>query len=421
METLNIAHIATLFFVVAVLHTFSVSIFNRLAARFKKDSFQEKIFHLLGEIEVVFGFWSLFFILSFLAIKGRTETISYLSSRSYSEPIFVFVIMIVCSSKPIKDFVNSLISIAIKPKFLNPQASFFFLALAVTPLLGSLITEPAAMTIAATLILNVLFEKNQISDNLKYSILALLFVNISIGGTLTSYAAPPVLMVADAWGWDTYFMITQFGFKAILACFASTFFYFLIFKKSILELKIAFPLEKRSPLLIQLITIIFIFFIVLYHKSPSVFISLFLFFIGFVRLSKSYQDDLKVKESFLVGFFLAGLIILGGLQNWWLEPIVSGARSEILFFSSMGLTAVTDNAAITYLGTLVSDISDKSKYALVAGAVIGGGLTVIANAPNPAGYGILNSQFGKTGIRPGPLFLFAILPTVVSAIIFYFL
>ena len=57
-----------------------------------------------------------------------------------------------------------------------------------------------------------------------------------------------------------------------------------------------------------------------------------------------------------------------------------------LFFGAAALTAITDNAALTYLGSLVEDISDQSKYSLVAGAVAGGGLTVIANAPNPAGF-----------------------------------
>ena len=95
--------------------------------------------------------------------------------------------------------------------------------------------------------------------------------------------------------------------------------------------------------------------------------------------------------------------------------------SLTLFLSSIGLTAVTDNAAITYLGTLVSQLSEESKYALVSGAVIGGGLTVIANAPNPAGYGILQSQFGESGIRASGLFLGALIPTIISALIFWFL
>jgi hypothetical protein len=40
---------------------------------------------------------------------------------------------------------------------------------------------------------------------------------VSIGGTLTSYAAPPVLMLASAWQWDSGFMLAHFGWKAAVA------------------------------------------------------------------------------------------------------------------------------------------------------------------------------------------------------------
>jgi hypothetical protein len=63
-----------------------------------------------------------------------------------------------------------------------------------------------------------------------------------------------------------------------------------------------------------------------------------------------------------------------------------------MYFGATALTAITDNAALTYLGSLVEGVSDQLKYALVAGAVSGGGLTVIANAPNPAGAGFSSRQ-----------------------------
>jgi Na+/H+ antiporter NhaD/arsenite permease-like protein len=63
------------------------------------------------------------------------------------------------------------------------------------------------------------------------------------------------------------------------------------------------------------------------------------------------------------------------------------------------LTALNDNAAITYLASLVPGFSDSLKYAVVAGAAAGGGLTVIANAPNPAGQSILVARFGDEGSR----------------------
>jgi di/tricarboxylate transporter len=67
------------------------------------------------------------------------------------------------------------------------------------------------------------------------------------------------------------------------------------------------------------------------------------------------------------------------------------------------------------------ELSDSAKYSLVAGAVSGGGLTVIANAPNPAGYGILKDSFTDSAISPVGLFLAALLPTIIVMICFLFL
>jgi hypothetical protein len=150
-----------------------------------------------------------------------------------------------------------------------------------------------------------------------------------------------------------------------------------------------------------------------------VFVGLFLFFLGLVQVTNEYQSELKLKESLLVGFFLAGLVVIGGPQRWWLEPILKNLSTIPLYFGAILLTSFTDNAALTYLGSLVEGLSDISKYSLVAGSVVGGGLTVIANAPNPAGYGILNPYFGKEGISPFKLFIAALIPTLVAAIIFW--
>jgi Na+/H+ antiporter NhaD/arsenite permease-like protein len=92
-----------------------------------------------------------------------------------------------------------------------------------------------------------------------------------------------------------------------------------------------------------------------------------------------------------------------------------------MFIGATALTAVTDNAALTYLGTLVPNLSDAMKYSLVAGAVAGGGLTVIANAPNPIGYGILNKNLGEDGISPLYLFLGSLPYTLIAIICLIFL
>ena len=134
-----------------------------------------------------------------------------------------------------------------------------------------------------------------------------------------------------------------------------------------------------------------------------------------------YQEELKIREALLVGFFLGGLVVLGGFQRWWLEPLLQSLSPSAMYFGSTALTAFLDNAALTYLGSQVPNIDEVLKYALVAGAVTGGGLTVIANAPNPAGFSILKDSFGKDGISPVKLFGFAFLPTVVAILFFWFI
>jgi len=146
-----------------------------------------------------------------------------------------------------------------------------------------------------------------------------------------------------------------------------------------------------------------------------------LFFLGYTQAYARFQSPLILKEGLLVGFFLAGLVVLGGMQRWWLQPIVSDLPPTTLFFSAMALTAITDNAALTYLGSLIEGISDASKYMLVAGAVAGGGLTVIANAPNPAGAALLKGGFENESIGVGGLLLGALLPTAVAASFFLIL
>jgi len=147
--------------------------------------------------------------------------------------------------------------------------------------------------------------------------------------------------------------------------------------------------------------------------------ALFLLFVGFVGVTGKYQTPIAYKESLLVAFFLAGLVTLGSLQDWWLKPLLASLDNLSLYFGAAGLTAFTDNAALTYLGSLVS-LSEAAKYNLVAGALTGGGLTIIANAPNPAGYSILKPYFDQ-GIKPLLLFRAAIIPTIIAILAFQLL
>ncbi len=299
---------------------------------------------------------------------------------------------------------------------------FYFVTLALVPLLGSFITEPAAMTLAALILHDRLFS-NSISTRLKYATLAVLLVNVSIGGTLTPFAAPPVLMVASKWNWNLGFMITSFGWKAALAAVVNALGAMVIFRRELASCSqenIAEESEK-VPLALTIMHFAFLGAVVYFSHHVAVFMGLFLFFLGVSQAYRHHQDRLILREGLMVAFFLAGLVVLGGQQQWWLQRVLLRMSDEAVFFGSAFLTAFTDNAALTYLCSLVEGLSDSFKYALVAGSVTGGGLTIIANAPNPAGITILKGRFNDNAVSPLGLLLAAILPTIIAGLAFRFL
>jgi Na+/H+ antiporter NhaD/arsenite permease-like protein len=412
--------IAAIIFALALIHTFTAKSFVTLA---HKHPSHAGLFHLLGEVEVVFGFWA-FILIGMLALfSGGNQAITYVESRQYTEPLFIFVIMVVAASRPILGVVRSVVQVTASVTPINNTLAQIWLGLAVVPLLGSLITEPAAMTLAALILAPLLFKQN-IPEWLKYVALGVLFVNISIGGTLTSYAAPPVLMVASAWQWDSAFMATTFGWKAAIAVVINASVTSYLLRKHIVNTHASKDTIKESiretkiPFLVSLIHIMVLVGVVIFAHHPVIFFGLFLLFLGFTQAYERYQSPLILKEGLLVGFFLAGLVVLGGMQQWWLQPIVSSLAPLQLFFGATALTAITDNAALTYLGSLIVGITDEAKYMLMAGAVTGGGLTVIANAPNPAGAALLKHGFNEGSIGAGGLFLGALPPTIVAAVLF---
>jgi hypothetical protein len=412
--------IAAIIFALALIHTFTAKLFVTLA---HKHPSHAGLFHLLGEVEVVFGFWA-FILIGVLALfSGGNQAITYVESRQYTEPLFIFVIMVVAASRPILGIVRSVVQVTASVTPINNTLAQIWLGLAVVPLLGSLITEPAAMTLAALILAPLLFKQN-IPEWLKYVALGVLFVNISIGGTLTSYAAPPVLMVASAWQWDSAFMATTFGWKAAIAVVINASVTSYLLRKHIVNTHASKDTIKESiretkiPFLVSLIHIMVLVGVVIFAHHPVIFFGLFLLFLGFTQAYERYQSPLILKEGLLVGFFLAGLVVLGGMQQWWLQPIVSSLAPLQLFFGATALTAITDNAALTYLGSLIVGMTDEAKYMLMAGAVTGGGLTVIANAPNPAGAALLKHGFNEGSIGAGGLFLGALPPTIVAAVLF---
>jgi hypothetical protein len=407
--------VAAALFALALVHTFSTKLFERLAQRQPRHA---GLWHLLGEVEVVFGFWAMVLVLAIFAIEGGPRAVQYLEARNFTEPLFVFTIMVVAATKPVLQLAGRLVRGAVRLLPLAPGVGTALLLLSVVPLLGSLITEPAAMTLAALMLRDSLFAAPGVSTRAKYGALGVLFVNVSIGGVLTPYAAPPVLMVAATWNWDLAFMLKTFGWKAAAAVFINAAAFTLLFRRE-LALAPGAPAEDDAvPLAVVLVHLLFLAGVVLFGHHPVLFLGLFLFFVGFTHAYQRHQSPLILREALLVAFFLAGLVVLGGLQQWWLQPLLLGMDAQAVFFGATALTAITDNAALTYLGSLVPGLSDAFKVALVAGAVTGGGLTIIANAPNPAGAAILKSRFADATIHPLGLLAAAALPTLVAGLLF---
>jgi hypothetical protein len=419
MQEPTIQYVAAAIFAVALVHTFAAKQFERLSHRFPRHA---GLFHLLGEVEVVFGFWAIVLVLAMALLVGGEQALGYAESRNYTEPLFVFVVMVVAASRPVLRTVMSGVSLVARVLPLPTPVAAAWLGLAAVPLLGSLVTEPAAMTIAALMLAPQIFRP-KVPEAVKYLALGVLFVNVSIGGTLTSYAAPPVLMVASTWQWDSAFMLATFGWKAAVAVLVNATVATFVLRKHLPAASAADAAlsEAPVPLAVALTHLVLLAGIVLFAHHPVAFLGLFLMFLGFTQAYERHQSPLIIKEALLVGFFLAGLVVLGGMQQWWLEPVVSSLQPLALFFGALGLTAITDNAALTYLGSLITNISDESKYMLVAGAVAGGGLTVIANAPNPAGVALLKRGFSDETIGAGGLLLGALGPTLVAAAAFMLL
>jgi len=535
--------LGTVLFVLAIAHTFLTRRFRTLSHRTEyahekkiaageaprnSVSHAARLFHFLGEVEVVFGLWCVPLLVSIILSFGWPTAVEYITHKvNYTEPMFVVVIMTLASTRPVLKLSEASMA-RVAQLFGGTLAAWWLTILTLGPLLGSLITEPAAMTICALLLVRKFYELDP-SPRLKYATLGLLFVNVSVGGTLTHFAAPPILMVAEPWGWGTSHMLLHFGWKAALGITVANALYWFLFRTDLGVLQKTFevraleeevlwrhfpreegeraidalalemeaervamdqemggqverfaadikqrlweevekdmagynadpevvrrafehrfeqiklsrlqkefpwllPKEQRAPFVdpdwdereddvpvwVMLAHLGFMAWTIVNAHHPVLFVSGLLFFLGFASVTADYQNRIDLKAPLLVGFFLGGLVTLGGLQGWWIAPVLGSLSPLPLAMVSTLLTAFNDNAAITFLSTLIPDFTDALKYAVVAGAVAGGGLTVIANAPNPAGQAILNKHF-EDGIAPAGLLKAAFVPTVIMFLAF---
>lgn len=439
--------VASIIFLLAILHTFAAVPITKLAHKVQHDhdervkkiahdhhtmpeerkmvSFKGTLLHFLGEVEAIFGIWVIALLVALFYFVGFDEMKSYFMNVKYTEPLFVFVIMAIASTRPILRFAE--ICLRFFARFgKETPAAWWLSILIIAPLLGSLITEPAAMTIAAMLLARKFYPLRP-SNKFAYATLGLLFVNISIGGVLTNFAAPPVLMVAKAWNLTTPYMFLHFGDKAIAAIVVSSLLYYAFFRKELKDMAAKMSDKNKDgvpdwyqrdtpiPLQVTITHILFMAWTVLFSHYPPLFMGGFLFFIAYNKATRHHQNPIDLRGPILVGFFLGALVIHGGLQGWWLDPIITSLTEWPLFLGATILTAFNDNAAITFLASQVQDLSPALKYSVLAGAVTGGGLTVIANAPNPAGQSILSKFFGD-GVSPLKLLLGALIPTLITIV-----
>lgn len=451
---------ATVLFLLAILHTFAAPKFLHLAhvleRKADKDGrapgFVAGVCHFLGEIEAIFGIWALalFGMLAAWPDIGWRAAADYVDGRNYAEPVFVVVIMAMAATRPVVAWAGAALGKVAALGRGTPLA-WWLTILSLAPLLGSFITEPAAMTLAAMLLLRH-FYAHLPSDRLAYATIAMLFVNISVGGTLTNFAAPPVLMVAapSVWNWTTADMLTHFGWKAALGIVATNVIVAFVFRREFAEMaRRASETEglcedrdagRMPPFGLFVVHAGFMAWtvVMLLHHHTALMVAGLLFFLAFVTATQEHQRPVSLRPALLVGFFLAGLVIHGGLQAWWIGPVLGSLGRWPLFLGSTGLTAFNDNAAITYLASQVQALSgfdpatgakltgdamkavDALQHAVLAGAVTGGGLTVIANAPNPAGMAVLSAYF-RHGVSPLKLFLWALFPTAVMGAMFMLL
>jgi len=436
--------LASIIFLLAITHTFFTIPITKLAHKVQHDhdahilklksdqgksavpdemvSFRATILHFLGEVEAIFGIWVVVLVVAMVTTQGMEEMKTYFMGVNYTEPLFVVIIMALASTRAILQFAESCLRFFAKFGKQSPSAWWLSIMI-IAPLLGSFITEPGAMTIAAMLLAKK-FYKLKPSPKFAYATLGLLFVNISVGGVLTNFAAPPVLMVAKKWGLTTPEMFIHFGEKAIVSIVVSSVIYFLLFRKEFTKMSCSdtdndtdcngelMENPGKIPLFITITHLAFMAWTVAFSHYPPLFIGGFLFFLAFSQATSHHQKRINLRGPILVGFFLGGLVIHGGLQGWWLAPIISSLTELPLFIGSTILTSFNDNAAITFLASQVESLSPHLKYAVLAGAVSGGGLTVIANAPNPAGQALLARYFGH-GVSPVKLFLGAFIPTII--------
>jgi putative Na+/H+ antiporter len=211
----------------------------------EKLIFRAQFFHFMGEVEAVFGIRLIPLFVAIIGFHGWSAMVDYVGQVNVADAIFVVAIMAIASSLPILRFTEILIA-KVSAIGRETPASWWLTILTLGPLLGSFITGPAAMTICAILLRHRFYSLKP-SRLLKYATLGLLFVNISVGGVLTQFASPPVVVVANVWNLKLVYMLAHFGWKAVAGIVLSNLLYLILFRREFSQCSRGGTRSRRTP------------------------------------------------------------------------------------------------------------------------------------------------------------------------------
>ena len=418
---------STLIFALSIVHVFfTPTIFKAALALQKKQKHHEwqvtiETLLLLSEIELVFGLWLIPLFGGYALFYSWSESLGYLTSRDYTEALYMVVIVLIVSASPLITFGEKVLEkIARLGK--DSPTSWWWVILCLGPLSSMLLKEPGAMALLAVL-LGRKFYHFRPSNAFKYVTLALLFLNVALSGLLSSFSSRSLYLLTSKRELSTYYMLRTFGWKALLGILLITSVAYLVFRKEFRKFPGRVPAlergeRKKVPLWVTLGHLLFAASVAYVGNQGPLLVLLGLCFLGFYKITAIYQHTHVIKQAFFVGFFFAALLILGELQGWWIREIFPHLEALGTEVATLILSAFIDNAVVIYLVPDIFSLTDPRFYAAVVGSIAAGGLTVIANVPNPIGYTLLSPYF-KRKISGIGLFTAALIPTLLIFLLFW--
>lgn len=417
---------------VASMDYFSIPKDHRNDPHVPHTSTVARLVHVLAEGEGGPPIWTLILFVIGIILIGYENMKGYLESVNIAEPMFVGGMVLVASTKPVLDASERIIMFLAQKLPLPGLLGFFAVTLTLGPLLGSFITEPAAMVVVVSLVMRQV-KGRHLTRRFLYLLLGVICTNVSVGGALTPIAAPAIVVIADSVGWDIAFTMQNFGPKAILTVLTTTTVVVIIpywrtlagmdfhagmngngdfHKHDLPENKAAWKKALALSINVGIIGLMIVFS----HTPVMMLLTLFLFYI-FHDVFHAYHSPMKFMDGFRVAAFLYGILALGTLQRWWIEPLIHELDDGTLYFSIAGLTTIMDNALLTYLVSLVEGIEQSLLILIVWAALAAGGALLPANAPNPIAKVEMQTIFPNQEPSMVQWFINALPSTIIALVI----